>query len=196
LAKTSAGKYRPPAFTQEQISHNLLTEASSRHVAPSKQINYWLMKSEAECFSYDDLATALDKTTCWDGVRNFEARNMMRDLMKKGDLVLYYHSKGNPPGVAGVAKIVRDGYPDSTAFDKKDRHFDAKSDPAKPTWYMVDVKAVKKFKNFVSINDLRSHPLLQNMALFKRNRLSVTAVTPEEFDEVCNLGDGHTTKAK
>jgi predicted RNA-binding protein with PUA-like domain len=148
------------------------------------------MKSEAHCFSYDDLVKAPKKTTYWDGVRNFEARNMMRDLMKPGDLVLFYHSNGSPPGVAGIAKIEREGYPDHTAFDRKHVHYDAKSDPDKPTWYMVDVQAVKKLKRFVPINELREHPMLKDMGLFKRNRLSITAVTAEEFDEVCNLGDG------
>ncbi len=149
---------------------------------------YWLMKSEADCFSIDDLFAAKDQTTFWDGIRNYEARNMMRDRIKKGDAVLYYHSNAEPPGVAGIATVVREGYPDHTAFEKDNEHFDPKSKPDNPTWYMVDLKAVEKFKHFVPIQKLRELPELQEMALFKRNRLSVTPVTRMEFDIIKKLG--------
>ena len=149
---------------------------------------YWLMKSEADCFSIDDLLAAKDQTTFWDGIRNYEARNMMRDKIKVGDLVLYYHSNAQPPGVAGIAEVVREGYPDHTAFDKNDDHFDPKSNPDKPTWYMVDLKAVEKFEHFVPLGKLRELPELAEMWLFKRNRLSVTPVTRMEFDVIRKLG--------
>lgn len=149
---------------------------------------YWLMKSEADCFSIDDLFAAKNQTTHWDGIRNYEARNMMRDKIKVGDLVLYYHSNATPPGVAGIAEVTRAGYPDHSAFDKADDHFDPKSKPDNPTWYMVDVKAVEKFSHFVSLPEIRALPELSEMALFKRNRLSVTAVERMEFDVIRKLG--------
>lgn len=149
---------------------------------------YWLMKSEADCFSIDDLIAREDKGTCWDGIRNYEARNLMRDKVRVGDLILFYHSNANPPGVAGIAEVVREGYPDHTAFDKNDPHFDPKSKPEAPTWYMVDLKAVEKFKSFVSITQMRALPELAEMTMFKRNRLSVTPVERMHFDVIRKLG--------
>ncbi|TLY16643.1 MAG: EVE domain-containing protein, partial [Nitrospirae bacterium] len=101
--------------------------------------HYWLLKSEPNAFSIEDLAQAPGQTTSWDGVRNYQARNYMRQ-MKKGDQILFYHSNADPPAIAGIAEVVREAYPDHTAFDKKDKHFDPKSNPAKPTWDMVDIK--------------------------------------------------------
>jgi predicted RNA-binding protein with PUA-like domain len=152
----------------------------------SKQ--YWLMKSEADCFSYDDLMAAENQTTHWDGIRNYEVRNMLRDDVRVGDLVLFYHSNGKPPGVAGIAEVVRPGYPDFTAFDKKHDHFDPKSKPDSPTWYMVDLKAVEKFSHFVGLPELREKPELAEMALFRRNRLSVTPVDNVEFAIIRKMG--------
>lgn len=149
---------------------------------------YWLMKSEADCFSIDDLLEAENQTTFWDGIRNFEARNMLRDRVKVGDLVLYYHSNAKPPGVAGVAEVVRAGYPDFTAFDPDHDHYDPKSDPEKPTWYMVDLKAVEKFPTFVGLPELRERLELSEMVMFKRNRLSVTPVDKVEFDTIRKMG--------
>ncbi len=149
---------------------------------------YWLMKSEADCFSIEDLFAAKDQTTYWDGIRNFEVRNMLRDLVKVGDLVLFYHSNGKPPGVAGVAEVVKAGYPDHTAFEKGHEHFDPKSKPEEPTWYMVDLKAVEKFPHFVGLPELKALPELKGMDLFRRNRLSVTPVKRMEFDVIRKLG--------
>ncbi len=146
------------------------------------------MKSEAECFSFDDLLQSPKQTTFWDGIRNFEVRNMLRDQVKKGDLVLFYHSNANPPGVAGVAEVVKEGYPDQTAFETGHEHYDPKSDPDKPTWYMVDLKAVQKFSKFVGLPELRAEAGLQEMGLFKRNRLSVTPVTAKEYQLILKLG--------
>ena len=146
------------------------------------------MKSEADCFSIDDLMAAKNQTTFWDGIRNYEARNMMRDQVKVGDLVLYYHSNADPSGVAGIAEVVKAGYPDHTAFDKDNDHFDPKSNPDKPTWYMIDLKFVEKFTHFVGLSELRALPELAEMWLFKRNRLSVTPVTRMEFDVIKKLG--------
>lgn len=149
---------------------------------------YWLMKSEADCFSIDDLFAAEDQTTFWDGIRNYEARNMLRDQVKKGDLVLYYHSNAKPPGVAGIAEVVREGYPDFTAFDPDHDHYDPKSKEDNPTWYMVDLKAVEKFPHFVGLPELREKPELGEMVLFKRNRLSVTPVEKMEFEVIKKMG--------
>jgi predicted RNA-binding protein with PUA-like domain len=143
-------------------------------------MKYWLMKSEPESFSIDDLARAPRKTTCWDGVRNYQARNMMRDEMKRGDLAFYYHSNCEVPGIVGVIEIVREGYPDHTAFDPHDHHFDPKSDPDNPRWYMVDVRLVKKFPRVVSLRELRhySNDKLRGFQLLARgNRLSVMPVS-------------------
>jgi predicted RNA-binding protein with PUA-like domain len=148
---------------------------------------YWLMKSEEEVYSIDDLEE--DGTTCWEGVRNYEARNIMRDRMKVGDEVLFYHSNTKPPGVAGVARVSREGYPDSYAFDEKSSYFDAKSDPDDPRWFMVDVEFVEAFSDLVSLEEIKANPDLQEMVLVKRARLSVQPVTEEEFRMVRQMGE-------
>ena len=150
---------------------------------------YWLVKSEPDCFSWDDLMQAPGRTTCWDGVRNYQARNFMRDGMKKGDLVLFYHSSAEPNAVLGVAEVVREAYPDHTQFDPKEDHFDPKSDAASPTWIMVDLKAKEAFRRPVTLAELKKDPRLEGMELLKRgSRLSVQAVSPEHWAVVCELG--------
>jgi predicted RNA-binding protein with PUA-like domain len=152
-------------------------------------MKYWLVKSEPEVFSIDDLAKSKNKTTYWDGVRNYQARNYMRDEMKIGDQVIFYHSNSEPPGAAGICEVVKEGYPDFTAFDPEDPHYDPKSKKDNPAWMMVDVKLVKKFSSFVSIDDMRSNGKLQKMQLLQRgNRLSVMPVTKEEFGEIVKMG--------
>lgn len=149
---------------------------------------YWLMKSEPDVFGIDDLANRPGQTEPWDGVRNYQARNMLRDQMQAGDCVLFYHSNCNPPGIAGIAEIVRAGYPDHTAFDPESKYFDPKSDPAKPRWYMVDVRFVRKFKRILSLDELRTTPGLEEMALLRRgNRLSVMPVSEAEWAIVLAL---------
>jgi len=150
---------------------------------------YWLVKSEPEVFSFDDLLAAPGRTTHWDGVRNFAARNHLR-AMKKGDRVLFYHSSAKPTAVVGLAEVVREAYPDSTALDKKDPHFDPKSKPDDPTWFMVDIKAVEAFKRPVSLDEIKKVKELGKMALLRLGRLSVQPVTPEEFETVTRLGSG------
>jgi predicted RNA-binding protein with PUA-like domain len=153
-------------------------------------IKYWLMKSEPNCFSIDDLAAEKNKTTHWDGVRNYQARNFMRDDMKKGDKVLFYHSNAKPPCVAGVAKIVKESYPDFTAFDPKERHFDPKSKHENPRWFMVDIKLVKKLKRPLSLAELRTVKSLDGMVLLQKgSRLSVQPVTKKQFETVCKLSE-------
>ena len=147
---------------------------------------YWLMKSEPNAYSIDDLER--DGYTYWDGVRNYQARNFMRDEMKIGDRVIFYHSNTEPPTAVGIAEVVKESYPDFSAFDPKDKHFDPKSKEEKPTWYMVDIKFVKKFKKIVPLQEMKQNPKLQDMKLVQRgNRLSVMPITKEEFDEIVRM---------
>jgi len=149
---------------------------------------YWLVKSEPSCFSIDDLAKAKKQTTHWDGVRNYQARNFMRDDMKIGDLVLYYHSNTEPPSAVGLCEVVKEAYPDFTAFDDTEDHYDPKSDPKNPRWFMMDIKLIKKFKNIVSLSDMKNNPKLSEMKLVQRgNRLSVMPVTKKELNEVVKM---------
>src|SRR3989344_4896837 len=126
---------------------------------------YWLMKSEPSAFSIDDLAVAKNQTTAWDGVRNYQARNTLRDEMKKGDQVFFYHSNSEEPGIVGIMQVVKEGYPDPTAFDPKHHHYDPQSSADNPRWMMVDVKLVKKFKKPVFLAELRKNPKLKNMKI-------------------------------
>ncbi|HUX34671.1 MAG TPA: EVE domain-containing protein [Gemmatimonadaceae bacterium] len=151
--------------------------------------HYWLVKTEPGAFSFDDLVASPQKTTSWDGVRNYQARNFMRDGMKKGDLVLFYHSNADPTAVMGVARVVREAYPDPTAFDRNDSHYDAKSKPEAPTWMMVDLQAAERFTQPVTLVSLRGVKGLEQMALLQKgSRLSVQPVTAREFEIVRTLG--------
>lgn len=149
---------------------------------------YWLMKSEPEAYSIDDLKK--QGWTHWDGIRNYQARNTMRDDMKVGDGVLFYHSNTKPPGVVGVAKVSRTSYLDHTAFDKKSDYYDSKSDPENPRWMMVDIEYVSTCKRKVSLNELKEVPGLEEMLVIKKGmRLSVQEVTKDEFQIVKKLGN-------
>jgi predicted RNA-binding protein with PUA-like domain len=151
--------------------------------------SYWLMKSEPDCFSFDDLWKAPRRRTGWSGVRNHQVRNFMRDAMRIGDGVLFYHSSAEPPGVAGVARIASAARPDPTQFDPSDEHFDPKSSRDVPTWLEVEVEALRKLARFVSIEDLRSAPELSEMLVLRRGqRLSVMPVTAREWRAVLSLG--------
>jgi len=151
-------------------------------------MNYWLMKSEPDVFGINDLCNRPDQTEHWDGVRNYQARNMMRDAMKLDDQVFFYHSNCDLPGIVGIMKVVKEGYPDHTAFDPDDIHFDPKSDPAQPRWMMVDVKHVKTLSRTISLKELKLHPELAGMVLLRRgNRLSVMPVSEREWDFILAL---------
>jgi predicted RNA-binding protein with PUA-like domain len=153
---------------------------------------YWLIKSEPEVFSIDDLAKTKNQTTYWDGVRNYQARNYIRDEMRIGDKVIFYHSNSEPPAAAGICEVVKEGYPDFTAFDPKDIHYDPKSKKDSPTWFMFDVKFEKKFSKPVSIGEIKTNKKLQKMKLVQSgNRLSVMPVTKDEFEEIVKLGNPH-----
>jgi predicted RNA-binding protein with PUA-like domain len=152
---------------------------------------YWLMKTEPQAFSLDDLRRRPGGVEPWDGVRNYQARNFMRDEMQVGDGVLFYHSSVDPPGVVGIAEVVREGYPDTTAFDPNDAHFDPKSDPKAPRWYRVDVRFVRAFPRMVTLEELRRTPGLEGMMVVRRGaRLSVQPVTPREWEIVLKRAGG------
>ena len=151
-------------------------------------MNYWLMKSEPDAFSIDDLAHAPKKTEHWDGVRNYQARNMMRDEMKLGDQVFFYHSNCAEPGIVGIAEVVKEGYPDFTAFDPECKYYDPKSDEEKPRWYMVDVRFVRKLKRVITLAELKSYSPIADMRLLARgNRLSVMPVSKKHWDLILKL---------
>ena len=147
---------------------------------------YWLMKSEPDTFSIDDLKQV--KKEPWDGVRNYQARNFMRDEMKKGDEILFYHSNCDTPGIVGIATVSKESHPDHTAFDKKSKYYDPKSDPENPRWMMVEVKSKKKFKRTVSLTELKEEKKLKDMKVVQKgNRLSITPVSKKEFDHVLSM---------
>lgn len=150
---------------------------------------YWLMKSEPSAFSIDDLIRSPDKTTCWDGVRNYQARNFMRS-MAVGDHVLFYHSNADPPAVVGIAEVTTSAYPDSTQFDKKDTHYDPASKPSRPRWDMVDIRFVRKFVRPLPLEELRKEPTLTGMVLLQKgSRLSVQPVSALEWRHILRLAE-------
>ncbi len=149
---------------------------------------YWLVKSEPLVFSFDDLEAAPGRTTNWDGVRNFTARNFLRDGMKRGDGVLFYHSMATPPAIVGTCDVVREGYPDPSAVDPKHEHFDPRSDPSAPTWFMVDIRAAERLPRAVTLPEIRQRRELAQMALLRIGRLSVTPVTPAEWRVIRTMG--------
>jgi predicted RNA-binding protein with PUA-like domain len=153
-------------------------------------MRHWLLKTEPGVFSFDDLLQSPRRTTGWDGVRNYQARNFLRDGMKKGDRVLIYHSSTEPPAVVGIAEIAREGYPDPTQFDAKDDHYDRDSDPAEPRWFQVDVKAVRKLPRPVTLDEIRQTKALAKMPLVQRGqRLSVQPVAEGEYEQILRMGE-------
>ncbi len=149
----------------------------------------WLLKTEPDVFSFDDLLKAPKKTTGWSGVRNYQARNFLRDALKNGDKVLVYHSNAEPSGVAGEAIVVREGYPDPTQFDRKDDHYDPDSTPDAPRWFQVDIKAVRKLPRLVSLARIKATPALKKMVLVRPgSRLSVQPVEAHEYEAIVRLG--------
>lgn len=151
-------------------------------------MNYWLMKSEPSGFSLDDLKRMPGGTEHWDGVRNYQARNLLRDVIKVGDGVLFYHSNCPQPAIVGLAKVVREGYPDHTALDPREQHFDPKATDDKPTWFMVDIQYLCHLPHPLTREDLRQHPLLAGMEVLRKgNRLSVQPVTVQEWQTILVL---------
>jgi len=152
-------------------------------------MKYWLMKSEPSTFGIEDLAKAPRRRSHWDGVRNYQVRNMIRDEIRKGDLAFFYHSSCEVPGIYGVARIVRESYPDPTAFDPRHAHFDPKSDPEAPTWFMVDVELVRRLETPITLEKLKANArAIGDLVVLKRgNRLSITPVTPTQWRKVLAL---------
>ena len=151
-------------------------------------MNYWLMKSEPSAYSIDDLENHPKQTTPWDGVRNYQARNFMRDKMKIGDQAFFYHSNCKEIGIVGIMEVCSEPYPDFTAFDPDDHHFDAKSDPDNPRWFMVDLKFVEKFPRTITLAELKANPKLEEMLILRKgNRLSITPVSKADWNRVLKM---------
>ena len=150
----------------------------------------WLLKSEPGTFSFDDLLAAPGRTTPWDGVRNYQARNFMRDQMQPGDPVLFYHSGTTPPGVVGVAEVASEPYPDPSQFDPASRYYDAASSRAAPRWQLVDVRGVRALPRMVSLEAIKAHPELHSMEVARRgSRLSITPVAPEHHERILAMAE-------
>ena len=150
---------------------------------------YWLFKSEPTAYSFDDLMNDPDGWAEWDGVRNYQARNMMRDDMKVGDSILFYHSNAKPMAVVGIASVVREGYDDFHGLDPDDKHYDPKATPEKPIWSMVDIKGERPLARPVTLAEIKDNPKLKDMLLIRKGmRLSIQPITKEEFDEVVDQG--------
>ncbi len=148
-------------------------------------MKYWLMKSEPDAYSIEDLAAQKKKTDHWDGIRNYQARNFIRDDMATRDLAFFYHSNCESPAVVGIIEIVSSAYPDHTAFDPTEKYYDSKSDPDNPRWFMIDVQLVKRFRNKVTLVEIRSESKLKNMKLVQKgNRLSILPLTEREWKHI------------
>jgi predicted RNA-binding protein with PUA-like domain len=153
-------------------------------------MGYWLMKSEPDTFGIDDLAARPGQTEPWDGVRNYQARNMMRDEMRVGDPVLFYHSNCDQPGIVGIAEVAREAYPDHTAFDPDAKYYDPKSDPQNPRWFMVDLRYVRHLRRNITLAELKTYAdtALEGLPLVRRgNRLSIMPVTPSQWEFILGL---------
>ena len=153
-------------------------------------MRYWIMKSEPDAFSIDDLVNMKDQTEHWDGIRNYQVRNFIRDDMKKGDFAFFYHSRCDEIGIVGLTEIVKEAYPDHTQFDPSSKYYDAKSPKDNPRWLMVDIKFKYKYKNVISLKTLKETPGLEDLRLVQKgNRLSICEATEEEFKIIDSLGE-------
>ena len=151
-------------------------------------MSYWLFKSEPDAFSIDDLKAMKGRRDHWDGIRNYQARNLMRDEMKKGDLGFFYHSSCKVPGVVGVVEVVKEAYPDHTAHNPKEKYYDPKSSEENPRWFMVDVKFKQKFKEIISLESLRQVNALSDMVLLRKgSRLSIQPVSKKEWNAILKM---------
>ena len=185
--KTSTKKAAPKSMPYEKGAW-----AAAFSAREPGEKRYWLIKSEPDVFSFDDLIAAPKQTTCWDSVRNSSARNFLRDGMKKGDLAFYYHSNAEPSAIVGICEVVREGYPDPTALDPSHDYYDADSNAETPTWFMVDVKAVKQLRTPVALPEIKNSAALSEMALVKVGRLSVVPVRPAEWETVIAMSEGRS----
>jgi predicted RNA-binding protein with PUA-like domain len=179
--KAAAPKPTAPKHEGGAWGHVFTPRAPGEH-------RYWLVKSEPSTFSFDDLRSAKDQKTQWDGVRNFVARNFMRDGMQVGDQVFFYHSSVNPQVIVGICEVAREAYPDASAFEKGHHGYDSGSDPNDPTWFMVDLRAVAPLARPVTLQEIKAKPELAGMALLRIGRLSVTPVTADEWKTITAMG--------
>ena len=194
-AKKKTGDRRPKAKARKPAPTIIPKSAPyskgkwAEALAPRRpgERRYWLVKSEPGVFSFDDLLRAPNRTTYWDGVRNFAARNFLRDGMRLGDRVFFYHSMADAQVIAGICEVVREGYADFTALDPKHEHFDEESNPDAPTWFMVDVRAVAQFTRPVTLPEIKARKELADMALIRIGRLSVTPVRPMEWETIVEM---------
>lgn len=187
-AKKSAAKAAKTAKAPQSAPYETGAWADAFAPRARGERRYWLIKSEPGVFSFDDLLQSPKQTTCWDSIRNSAARNFLRDGMKLGDRCFFYHSNAEPSAIVGVCEVVKEGYPDHTAFDPSHEYYDERSDPATPTWFMVDVKGIVAFETPVTLPQIKADPALSQMALLRVSRLSVVPVTPAEWRHVCALG--------
>ena len=185
VARKSAALKVPTTKTAAPHSEGAWAAVFAPRAAGEKR--YWLVKSEPTTFSFDDLLRLPNRTTHWDGVRNFVARNFMRDGMRAGDRVFFYHSSTDPQAIVGICDVAREGYPDHTALDRQHAHFDPDSDPAAPRWFQVDLKAVAQFTHPVTLTSLKDRAELKQMAMLRIGRLSVTPVTAREWQVICDM---------
>lgn len=182
--------YRPLVQKRQGDINKNPAYKNSTSYAILTSMNYWLFKSEPDTFSIDDLSKRPKQTEHWDGVRNYQARNFLRDGVQVGDKAFFYHSNCTPPGIAGIVEIVKAGYPDYTAWDPKSKYFDPDCIPSKPRWFMVDVKFFKKFDHFISLDTIKNHPVLKNMRVAQKgSRLSITPVTADEWKIILSLAN-------
>jgi predicted RNA-binding protein with PUA-like domain len=194
--KKQAGSRKPEARKKKPPASGFRLPAAAPHAEgkwaewferKAGERRYWLVKSEPEVFSFDDLVLAPKRTTHWDGVRNFAARNFLRDGMKRGDRVFFYHSMANPQAIVGICEVVKEGYPDATAFDKKSYGYDPDSKPDDPQWYVVDLKAVEPLSRPVTLPEIKARKELAEMALVRIGRLSVTPVRESEWKVIVGM---------
>lgn len=151
-------------------------------------MQYWLLKTEPDTYSFADLNEAPKQISGWEGVRNYQARNMLRDQMQVGDLAFFYHSSCKVPGIAGIVKVIKSGYPDTTAFDPSSPYYDGDTSPQNPRWYCVDVQLVRPLKRFICLDELRKNSVLNNMILLRKgNRLSITPITANEWQAILKM---------
>jgi predicted RNA-binding protein with PUA-like domain len=190
-AKPKGAKRRKPAVAAKRTKRSAQRSASPAApiAAGGSAAGHWLVKSEPSVFSFNDLLARPDRTTFWDGVRNFAARGHLR-AMKKGDQVFFYHSNAEPPAIVGIAEVAREAYPDHTAFDAADPHYDPKSNPEAPTWFMVDIRGIEPLPRPVSLDEIKKTKALASMALVRLGRLSVQPVTPKEWETVLKISRG------
>jgi predicted RNA-binding protein with PUA-like domain len=186
--KTAAKKPTQKATKKATTKKPGAWDAALAPRAPGEK-RFWLVKSEPDVFSFDDLLRIHNKTTHWNGIRNFVARNFLRDGMKLGDRVFFYHSSTEPPAIVGICEVVREGYPDDSAFDPASEGHDPKSEKERPTWFMVDLRAVAQFTRPVTLHELKDRKELAGMAMLRIGRLSVTPVTAREWETICAMAD-------